>query len=106
MNPTQQLHDLGQNLWLDNITRGLLTSEMLRHYIDELPITGLTSNPSIFDHAIKNSNFYDDAIHQKMKQVRRVRLSSSSLQSRTSGRPPICSDRSTTGQTALTVGVD
>ena len=68
MKPTQQLHDLGQSLWLDNITRGLLTSGTLRRYIDELSITGLTSNPSIFDHAIKNSNFYDDAIHQKMKE--------------------------------------
>ncbi len=67
MKPTQQLHDLGQSLWLDNITRGLLTSGTLRRYIDELSITGLTSNPSIFDHAIKNSNFYDDAIRQKMK---------------------------------------
>jgi transaldolase len=61
MKPTQQLHDLGQSLWLDNITRGLLTSGTLRRYIDELSITGLTSNPSIFDHAIKKSNFYDDA---------------------------------------------
>ncbi len=68
MKPTQQLHDLGQSLWLDNITRGLLTSGTLRRYIDELSITGLTSNPSIFDHAIKNSNFYDDAIHQKLKE--------------------------------------
>jgi len=68
MKPTQQLHDLGQSLWLDNITRGLLTSGALRHYIDELSISGLTSNPSIFDHAIKNSNFYDDAIRGKMKQ--------------------------------------
>jgi transaldolase len=68
MKPTQQLHDLGQSLWLDNITRGLLTSGTLRRYIDELSISGLTSNPSIFDHAIKNSNFYDDAIHHMMKQ--------------------------------------
>ena len=67
MKATQQLHDLGQSLWLDNITRGLLTSGTLRRYIDELSVTGLTSNPSIFDHAIKNSNFYDEAIHQKMK---------------------------------------
>src|ERR1700674_1103017 len=66
--PTQQLHDLGQSLWLDNITRGLLTNGTLRRYINELSVTGLTSNPSIFDHAIKESNFYDDAIHQKMKQ--------------------------------------
>jgi transaldolase len=68
MKPTQQLHDLGQSLWLDNITRGLLTDGTLRRYIDELSISGLTSNPSIFDQAIKNSNFYDDAIHLKMKQ--------------------------------------
>ena len=68
MRPTQQLHDLGQSLWLDNITRGLLTSGTLRHYIDDLSVTGLTSNPSIFDLAIKNSNFYDDAIRQKRKQ--------------------------------------
>jgi transaldolase len=68
MKPTQQLHDLGQSLWLDNITRGLLTNGTLRRYIGELSITGLTSNPSIFDHAIKESNFYDDAIHQKVKQ--------------------------------------
>ena len=68
MKPTQQLHDLGQSLRLDNITRELLTNGTLRRYIDELSITGLTSNPSIFDHAIKNSNFYDDAILQKMKQ--------------------------------------
>ena len=68
MKLTQQLHDLGLSLWLDNITRGLLTSGTLRHYIDDFSITGLTSNPSIFDLAIKNSNFYDDAIHQKGKE--------------------------------------
>ena len=66
--PTRQLHDLGQSLWLDNISRGLLASGTLRRYIDELSITGLTSNPSIFDHAIKNSNFYNDAIRQKMRE--------------------------------------
>jgi len=68
MKATQQLHDLGQSLWLDNITRGLLKDGTLRRYIDELSITGLTSNPSIFDHAIKSSTFYDDAIHQKMRR--------------------------------------
>lgn len=68
MHPTQKLHDLGQSLWIDNITRGLLTRGTLRHYIDNLSVTGLTSNPSIFDHAIKNSNFYDDAIRQKKKE--------------------------------------
>src|ERR1035437_775059 len=68
MKATQKLHDLGQSLWLHNIPRGLLTSGTLRRYIEELSVTGLTSNPSIFDHAIKNSNFYDDTIRQKMKQ--------------------------------------
>ena len=67
MKATQKLHDLGQSLWLDNITRGLLASGTLRHYIQEFSVTGLTSNPTIFDHAIKNSHDYDDAIRQKMK---------------------------------------
>jgi transaldolase len=65
MKATQQLHDLGQSLWLDNITRGLLTSGTLRRYINEFSVTGLTSNPTIFDKAIKESGSYDDAIHQK-----------------------------------------
>jgi len=65
MKATQQLHDFGQSLWLDNITRDLLTSGTLRRYINELSVTGLTSNPTIFDKAIKNAGFYDDAIHQK-----------------------------------------
>lgn len=68
MNPTQQLHDLGQSLWLDNITRGLLTSGTLGDYISKLSITGLTSNPSIFDLAIRDSESYDDAIRQKTKE--------------------------------------
>ncbi len=54
MKATQKLHDLGQSLWLDNITRDLLTSGTLRRYIDELSVTGLTSNPTIFDHAIRS----------------------------------------------------
>ena len=65
MKPTQQLHELGQSLWLDNITRGLLTSGTLKRYIDELSVTGLTSNPTIFDQAINKSSFYDDAIRAK-----------------------------------------
>src|ERR1700726_4405556 len=65
MKATQALHDLGQSLWLDNITRNLLSSGTLRRYIDELSVTGLTSNPTIFDHAIKNSNAYDAAIRSK-----------------------------------------
>src|SRR5450755_3537635 len=65
MNPTRQLHDLGQSLWLDNITRGLLTSGTLARYIREFSVTGLTSNPTIFDKAIRESSFYDAAIHEK-----------------------------------------
>src|SRR5258707_1656063 len=65
MKATQQLHDLGQSIWLDNITRDLLTSGTLQRYIDELSVTGLTSNPTIFDHAIKNSTAYDAAIRKK-----------------------------------------
>ena len=68
MKATQQLHDLGQSLWLDNITRGLLTKGTLRRYITELSVTGLTSNPTIFDHAIKNTDFYDDAILKKVRE--------------------------------------
>ena len=67
MKATKQLHELGQSLWLDNITRGLLTSGTLQRYIQELSVTGLTSNPTIFDQAMKNSRDYDDAIRQKLK---------------------------------------
>lgn len=65
MNTTQQLHDLGQSLWLDNITRELLMGGTLQRYISEFSITGLTSNPTIFDKAIKEGSFYDDAIRRK-----------------------------------------
>jgi transaldolase len=68
MKATQKLHDLGQSLWLDNITRDLLTSGTLKRYIDELSVTGLTSNPTIFDHAIKNSTAYDAVIRKKLKE--------------------------------------
>ena len=68
MKATQDLHDLGQSLWLDNITRNLLKTGVLRRYIDELSVTGLTSNPTIFDHAIKNSNDYDGAIKSKLAE--------------------------------------
>src|SRR5215813_7532239 len=68
MKATQLLHDDGQSLWLDNITRDLLDSGTLRRYIDELSTTGLTSNPTIFDHAIKNSETYDSAIITKLKK--------------------------------------
>ena len=68
MKATRNLHELGQSLWLDNITRGLLRTGVLRRYIEELSITGLTSNPTIFDHAIKNSGDYDDAIKVKLAE--------------------------------------
>jgi len=68
MNVTQQLHDIGQSLWLDNISRGLLTSGELDRYIREFSVTGLTSNPTIFDHAIKNTTFYDEPIRLKLAE--------------------------------------
>jgi transaldolase len=68
MNATRTLHELGQSLWLDNITRNLLRAGILRRYIDEWSVTGLTSNPTIFDHAIKNSKDYDEAIKSKLAQ--------------------------------------
>ena len=66
MKSTQQLHGLGQSLWLDNITRDLLDRGTLSRYIEDLSVTGLTSNPTIFDHAIKNSSAYDAPIREKL----------------------------------------
>jgi transaldolase len=68
MKATKLLHNLGQSLWLDNITRDLLTTGTLKRYIDELSVTGLTSNPTIFDHAIKNSKAYEAAIRVRLTQ--------------------------------------
>jgi transaldolase len=68
MKATQKLHDLGQSLWLDNITRDLLEDGTLKRYIDELSITGLTSNPTIFEKAIKSSTAYDAAIGKKREE--------------------------------------
>ena len=68
MKATKLLHDEGQSLWLDNITRDLLDNGTLKRYIDELSVTGLTSNPTIFDHAIKNSATYDSAIVARLKK--------------------------------------
>jgi transaldolase len=67
MKATQLLHNLGQSIWLDNITRDLLNSGTLKRYIDDLSVTGLTSNPTIFDHAIKNSSAYDTAIAGQLR---------------------------------------
>src|SRR6202035_3428350 len=68
MKATQLLHNLGQSIWLDNITRDLLNSGTLKSYIAELSVTGLTSNPTIFDHAIKNSTAYDSAIRDRLSK--------------------------------------
>jgi transaldolase len=70
MKPTRALHDLGQSLWLDNVTRALLNSGTLQRYIEEFSVTGLTSNPTIFDHAIKNSSDYDADIARKAHSAR------------------------------------
>jgi transaldolase len=70
MKPTKALHDLGQSLWLDNITRELLNSGTLQRYIDELSVTGLTSNPTIFDHAIRNSATYDADISRRSSSAK------------------------------------
>jgi transaldolase len=67
MNKTQQLHDLGQRLWLDNITREILDNGTLRRYIDEFAVTGLTSNPTIFDEAIGKTAAYDKGIREKAR---------------------------------------
>jgi transaldolase len=66
--PTQQLHELGQSLWLDNITRTMLADGSLARYIDELSITGLTSNPTIFDKAISKGDAYDEQISELTEQ--------------------------------------
>jgi transaldolase len=70
MQATRALHDLGQSLWLDNITRELLDTGTLKRYIDELSVTGLTSNPTIFDHALSKSHAYDAAIRAKLRAGR------------------------------------
>ncbi len=70
MNAPQSLHNLGQSLWLDNITRGLLTSGTLRRYVSEFSVTGLTSNPTIFDEAIKKSSDYDASIRKRLNDGR------------------------------------
>lgn len=67
MNTTQALRKLGQSIWLDNITRDMLDNDTLRRYVDELCVTGLTSNPTIFDQAIGNTATYDESIRHKAR---------------------------------------
>jgi transaldolase len=69
MQTTAKLHELGQSLWLDNITRDMLDDGTLKRYIDQLSLTGLTSNPTIFDHAIRNSSTYDGTIRDRLGQA-------------------------------------
>src|ERR1700754_5254686 len=66
MKATEGLQLLGQSLWLDNITRDLLSSGTLQRYINELSVTGLTSNPTIFDNAISRSGWYDEEIRKQL----------------------------------------
>jgi len=86
MKPTQLLHNLGQSLWLDNITRDLLNSGTLKRYIDELSVTGLTSNPTIW------------------RRERLARVCFSIWHWTISPRPPICFAPFTTARTVWTVG--
>jgi len=72
MKATEPLRHLGRSLWLDNITRGLLIGGTLERYIRELSVARLTSNPGIFDHAIRDSGFYDEAIRRKTHSARRM----------------------------------
>lgn len=72
MKATEKLHNFGQSLWLDNITRGLLDSGTLARYITDFSVTGLTSNPSIFDHAIRDTSFYDDAIRGRPENAEKL----------------------------------
>src|SRR5580658_6206701 len=100
MKATQKLHDSGQSLWLDNITRELLNSGTLKRYIDTLSVAGLTSNPTIFDHAISKSVAYD----QDIRTMTRSGLTREDLFFRlalpTCSRQRICLGRSTTGPRA------
>ncbi len=93
MKATQRLHDLGQSLWLDHITRELLSSGTLQRYIDELSVTGLTSNPTIFDQAISKSPAYDDDIRGLVSRglVRRGSLFRIGPEGPETGGAPFCS---------------
>jgi transaldolase len=71
MNPTHALHDAGQSLWVDNITRAMLDGGTLDHYVRDLCVTGLTSNPTIFDHAIAGTHDYDSAIRARVAEGKR-----------------------------------
>ena len=103
MKTTRALRELGQSIWLDNITRQLLDSGTLQRYIDELDVTGLTSNPTIFDKAIGGSDAYDDQIADGgARRASPPRTRSSSSRSPTCAAPRTCSGRRTSARTAST----
>ena len=104
MKATQLLHNLGQSLWLDDITRDLLNSGTLNRYMDELSVTGLTSNPTIFDHAIKNSAAYDAAVGEDLVKGKSGESLFLSWRWRISPGPPICFERFTTARGVWTDG--
>ena len=104
MTTTQELHKLGQSLWLDNITRGILDDGTLKRYIDELSVTGLTSNPTIFDEAIGGSALYDKASSKRRETGCPARHCSSSWRSRICAVPPTCSGPSSTARAERTAG--
>jgi hypothetical protein len=97
MKATQRLHDLGQSPWLDDITRDLLTGGTLHRYIDELSVTGLTANPTIFDHAITKSQAYDAAIRENVQAHRFVRSMGGGA-----GQGPRTTDHSLAGERGRT----
>ena len=101
---TEKLHEMGQSIWLDNITHRLLASGTLLSYIRELSITGLTSNPTIFDHAIKNSNDYDDVIRRKLDEGKSGEVLFFELALEDLGRRPISSGLYMTNPTVWMVG--
>ena len=104
MKATQLLHNLGQSIWLDNITRDLLDNGTLKRYIDELSVTGLTSNPTIFENAIKNSRSYDAPIRERLANGKSGEELFFELALEDITRQPTCSGRSTTGRTRWTAG--
>ena len=99
MKATTLLHNLGQSLWLDNITRDLLNSGTLKRYIDELAVTGLTSNPTIFDTQSRKAAPMMLRFARSLARINSERSCSSSWRWRTSGGPWTCSGLSLTGLT-------
>ena len=105
MKPTQLLHNLGQSLWLDNITRDLLNSGTLKGYVEDLSVTGLTSNLIFFDHAIKNSPSYDAVIREILAKGKTGEgLFFELALELILPAPPTCSGRFTIAQTEWTDG--